>query len=55
MYFLRRLSSFVARSGDRPLWILEAAALSLSYLVYYFIGVQLEIIKMPRLLFFVFH
>lgn len=45
------LIAFVRRS----LWVLELGALAGSYLVYYFVGVQLEIIRLPHLLVFVAH
>ncbi|MBV8031355.1 MAG: hypothetical protein JO035_07590 [Betaproteobacteria bacterium] len=43
------------RWATRSLWVLEGAALALAYLIYYFAGVQLEIIAMPHLVVFVGH
>jgi hypothetical protein len=52
---LNRPADFLARLLIRPLWVLEATAVAMSYLLYYFMGIELEIISMPRLLVFVPH
>ncbi len=49
----QRLLSRSALQIERSLWLAELAAAALAYLVYYFIGVELDIIRLPHLLVFV--